>query len=161
MILDNRAIIAWIIWMKMRIWNQTCQKPKNQSSINGEKKWNSQRKLFHHNALALWEMFRFRPKISFTNFRLNFEHFNETWKAELRELKKVSVKDKIAAFSSKVEEKPVKKKVHYNKANGEAHLFVKLVIDWPSFIQSECCFNYPMNSSPVKISTCTSNNFPL
>jgi len=30
-------------------------------------------------------------------------------KAELRELKKVSVKDKIAAFSSKVEEKPVKK----------------------------------------------------
>ena len=109
MILDNRAIIAWIIWMKMRIWNQTCQKLKNQSSINGEKKWNSQRKLFHHNALALWEMFRFRPKISFTNFRLNFEHFNETWKAELRELKKVSVKDKIAAFSSKVEKKPAKK----------------------------------------------------
>ena len=42
-------------------------------------------------------------------FLLNFEHFNETWKAELRELKKVSVKDKIAAFSSKVEEKPAKK----------------------------------------------------
>ena len=42
-------------------------------------------------------------------FLPQIENLNETWKAELRELKKVSVKDKITALSSKVEEKPAKK----------------------------------------------------
>ena len=56
-------------------------------------------------------MFHFRPKYPFYHFWAKFRTLfnNETWKAELRELKKVSVKDKIAAFSSKVEEKPAKK----------------------------------------------------
>ena len=84
---DNRVIIAWIIWRKMRIWNQTCQKPKNQSSINGEKKWNSQRKLFHHNAWALWEMFHFDPKYNlpiFTQFQYSSNLLPVTVKTHAR-----------------------------------------------------------------------------
>ena len=137
---DNRVIIAWIIWMKMRIWNQTCQKPKNQSSINGEKKWNSQRKLFHHNALALWEMFHFRPKYhlpifsSISNILMKHEKPNSV------NSKRFQWRIKSPLLVQKSKKNQLRRLVHYHRANGEAHLFVKLVIDWPSFVQSECCF---------------------
>ena len=111
--------------------------------------------------LALWEMFHFRQLISFTNFHLSFEHFNETWKAEFRELKKVSVKDKIAAFSSKVEEKPAKKIGSLSQSKWRSSSLRKAGYWLAQFCPIRMLFlNYPMNSSPVKISTCTSNNYP-
>merc|ERR1711953_656957 len=50
---------------------------------------------------------QWREKMKFTKKAISSQRLGIM--AELRELKKVSVKDKIAAFSSKVEEKPVKK----------------------------------------------------